>query len=330
MNVVEETGYKTCYAAEELQPNRRVKLDGNLYTNTPGVVYADAGEQALGVTPPFLTLLGDAVAIKLMTTNGTFAGVAADSFALNATLYAANDGKISDTSSGTAIGKALEEATASGDVVEWAPFPVISTTAATVSIADAGSLITATTVEAALQEIMQAIKTVQYDIRPSSIMLEDGTALTAFADGASTVPGYTQIGNKGAGIRWNDHATPGDIQMIFHIPQDFDDTADAVVHVLGTIIKAGGAIVDSPLVAIEAYFSGVGDILSSDTDCGGDTTEFTLGTLEEGTLTITAANIPASPQQLTLIVHPKDGQLGTDDFIMADIWLEGKRKALTS
>lgn len=152
MQSVQNPGYKTFLAGEDLVAHRRVGIKSGTTTVPPEVEYVDAGVQAIGVTMDNAKS-GQQIAIRLMSDNGTFLGVAADTFALDATLYAANDGKISDTSSGTAIGKALEAATAAGDIVEWVPFPVVSTTAATVSIADAGSYTSQTTVEAALQEI---------------------------------------------------------------------------------------------------------------------------------------------------------------------------------
>jgi len=51
---------------------------------------------------------------------------------------------------------------------------------------------------------------------------------------------------------------------------------------------------------------------------------------QEETLTIAAADVPASPSVLTLVFHPKDGELGTDDFLLMPPWLEVTRKCLTS
>lgn len=323
-------GIRTFTANGALGAKVRVKLTAASATTPPQVEVAGAGEQHIGITE-YAVADGALTAVRLRTFPGSHEGIAADSFAVGAVLYGAASGKISDSSNGTAIGIAIEAAGGDGEIIEFIDFTVISTTAASISIADSGSLITGVTVEAALAEIMQGIKTVQYQLQPDHVALEDGTALTVFADGASTTPGWAQHSNKDLVLRWNNHATPGDIAVHFSLPQDLDDAGDLVLHLLGTIIKAGGSAVDSPVFTVEAYFSGAGDALAADTDCGGDSGEFTAdGTLEEKTLTITAANLPASPQALTLILHPKDGQLGTDDFALAGLWLEGKRKCLTS
>jgi hypothetical protein len=71
----------------------------------------------------------------------------------------------------------------------------------------------------------------------------------------------------------------------------------------------------------------------ADTDCGGASGEFltaATNTWQEKTLTIALADIPAVASVLTLIFNPTDGQLGTDDFALAGLWIEGKRKCLTS
>jgi len=103
-------------AGEALEAFRRVKLK----TNTGDtVVYADQSDSSnyVGVTLQKVAN-GEQVAVLIKGDYCTFKVVAADSFAAGATLYAADDGKVSDTSSGNAIGTALEAAGADGDVVE--------------------------------------------------------------------------------------------------------------------------------------------------------------------------------------------------------------------
>jgi hypothetical protein len=120
---------------------------------------------------------------------------------------------------------------------------------------------------------------------------------------------------------------------VFVLPQDLDDDADVVVHLLGAIVKAGANEVDSPVFTVEAYFDVDGAAPGADTNCGGESGEFLTAAeaaLQEKTLTIAAADVPAAPTVLTLIFHPKDGQLGTDDFVLLPPWLEVTRKCLTS
>jgi hypothetical protein len=322
-------GIRTFTANGALGAKVRVKITAASTTTPPQVEVAGAGEQHIGITE-YAVADGAVVAVRLRTYPGTHEGIASEALAVGATLYAAASGKIKDTSDGTAIGIALEEATANGDIIEFIDFTVISTAAANVSIADAGSLITGVTVEAALAEIMQGIKTAQYTITPTHMAVEDGTALTVFADGASGV-GWTQLSSKELALRWNNQATPDDIIVQFVMPQDLNDAAAAVLHLAGTIVKAGGAVVDSPKVTVEAYFSEIGAAIGADANCGGDSTEFTAdGTYEEATLTLAAGDVPAAPCILTCVIHPKDGELGTDDFVMLTPWLEVTRKCLTA
>ncbi|HUW33285.1 MAG TPA: capsid cement protein [Planctomycetota bacterium] len=109
-------GIKAFTSAEALAANRRVKLSTGALT----VEYADAGAAAIGVTQ-HACASGDPVSVKLTNVGGTVKICAADTFAVAATLYGANDGKVSDTSSGTAYYYACEECTGAGDMIECIP-----------------------------------------------------------------------------------------------------------------------------------------------------------------------------------------------------------------
>ncbi len=324
-------GIKTFKAGEALEARRRVKIKAGTLTTPPEVEYADAGEDYVGVTE-YAVANGDPVACRLNTFPGTFevectVGAA---IARGTVLYGANDGKVSDTSSGTAQGISLE-AGATGQHIEMAPWNVKATTAATVSIADAGNFTATATVEAALQEIYQSMVSVQATLQPAALRLESGAAIAAFANAGAD--GWNQVSNKDTLLRWNDGATPTDFVADFIMPQDLDDAADIVVHLLGAIVKAGGAEADSPVVTVEAYFSSVGAAPAAAADVGGSSGEFltaATNTYQEKTLTITAANVPVAPCALTLVFHPADGELGTDDFVMFPPWIEYKRKIMTS
>lgn len=106
-----EGNFRTFTAGEDLAIFRRVKFDG---TN---VVYADAGEVDIGITQEAVSS-GDPVTIALKTPGRTFIMTAAEALSAGASLYGAADGKIADTSTGTAMGEALEAATADGDQIE--------------------------------------------------------------------------------------------------------------------------------------------------------------------------------------------------------------------
>ena len=323
---------KTFIAGEDLAAHRRVKVmtaSPATTTDPPEVVYADAGEDYIGVTE-YAATDGNEVACKLNNYPGTIEMecTVSSTIARGTVLYGAADGKISDASSGSAQGIAVEAASASGDVIEVCPWGVKSTSAANVSIADALSIITATDVEGATQEIMRGIKTAQYTIAPDRISKEDGTALTVYAASPASV-GIAQISNKSSVIQWAANATPDDIVAHFVLPQDYDDAADVVLHLLGCVSAASPA--NSPTFTVEAYFDVVGTAVGGDTDCGGTSSEFTaVATLQEKTLTIALANAEAAPTALTLVLHPTDGQLGDVDFYLAGIWLEVTRKCLTA
>jgi hypothetical protein len=326
---MENEGIKTFTANGAIAAKTRVKLTAASTTTPPQVETAGAGEQHIGIAE-YAAATGTLVAVRLRTYPGTHECVAAEAVEVGDPLYAAAGGMIKDSSDGTCIGIAIEQATVLNDIVEFIDFTVISTTAATISIADAGNIITGVTVEAALQEIMKGIKTAQHTlISVHDLRLETGAALAAHADGAAD--GWTQLSNKTMALRWNNGGTPTDFMASFVLPQDYNDAADVVLHLMGTIIKIGGAVVDSPVFTVEAYFDEVGAAPGADVDCGGESEEFTAdGTLEEKILTITAANAPAAPTVLNLVFHPKDGQLGTDDFVLLPPWLEVTRKCLTS
>jgi hypothetical protein len=325
-------GIKTFQAGEDLAAKRRVRIMTDspaTTTDPPEVVYADAGEDFIGVTE-YAASSGDLVAVKLNSAPGTFECCCTvnSAIARGTVLYGAADGKISDASSGTAQGIAMEAAGASNDIIEVAFWNVKATTAATVSVADSGNIITGVTVEAALAEIMTGIKTAQYTLTPDRMSAEDGTALTVYAASPAGV-GIAQLSNKSSVIQWTANATPNDIVAHFTMPQDLDDTADLVLHLLGALSAASPA--NTPTFTVEAYFDVVGAAPSADTDCGGTSGEFAASTnLQEKTLTILAADVPASPSVLTLVLHPTDGELGDVDFYLAGLWLEGKRKCLTA
>ncbi len=108
----------TFTAGTALAARTRVKVEGGTTSDPVEVIAAGAGEQHIGITE-FAVADGDPVAVRMRNSPGSQLGIAADAFARGATLYGAASGKISDTSSGTAIGVALEAGLADGDVVEF-------------------------------------------------------------------------------------------------------------------------------------------------------------------------------------------------------------------
>jgi hypothetical protein len=327
------TGSRAFTAGEALLEKRRVKIKAGTTTTPPEVEYADAGEQHIGITEADAAL-AEVVSVKLRTAQGSVEGVASEALAKGATLYGAADGKIADTSSGSAIGVALEAATADGDVIEWVQFAVLSTTAATVSHADAGNFTAAATAEAALQEIYQHLLSVQSQIQVPIFAFAEasGAALAVFANAADPTPGYSLDNSEALGIRWNNHANPDPIGCTVAMPQDLDDTANIVLHLLAS--KSGATLGDAVTFTCQAFFQTVGALHDADADAGGASSAMTgdaaAKTVAELTLTIAAADVPASPSCLTLTIQPTDGTLGTDDVTLHAVWVEYKRKILTA
>jgi hypothetical protein len=323
-------GIATFTANGALTNKMRVKITAASTTTPPQVEVAGAGEQHIGITE-YAAATGTLVAVKLRTYPGVHEGVASEALAVGATLYGAATGRIKDTSDGTAIGVAVEEATQAGDIIKFIDFTVISTTAATISVADTNSNMTGVTVEAVLNEIMAGLKGAQYLIQPASITLETGAPTVVFANAGAD--GFTQLTNKEVALRWNNGASPTKMAARFILPPDLNPAVDIVVHFLGAIIKAGANEADSPTITCEAYFTAVGGAMLVDANCGGTSEEFlTAGTdtWQEKTLTIATADVPTVASCLTLIFNPTDGQLGTDDFALAGVWIEATRKHLTS
>lgn len=308
--------------AAQIPAHRMVKLKSGTTTEPAEIVYSDAGEAAIGVTIDYAET-GERVAVKLWSDGGTFLIEAADTFNRLATLYSANDGKCSDSSSGTSILQAADACTAAGDIIECIVNPPAATTAATISIADTGAFTSAETVEAALAEIYQHIKSAQatISIPLGSLTQEDGTAITVFSDGDSAVAGFAQLSNKEQVLRWNNHATPGEVGFSVTLPEDLNDAAALVIHWLAAVSGA----TDTPEITCQAFFG------AGDTDCAGTDDEIDgATTVTEYTCTIAHGDVPAGPTQLTVLFNPKDGELGTDDCYIYGVWIEYTRTILTA
>ena len=108
---------KAFRATEILAAYRRVKLTA---ASGDHVEYADQADSIsyLGVTISPAPVAEDLVGVELKGVAKTLKVTAADDFVVGAVLYAADHGKVSDSASGTAIGTALEAATAADDIIE--------------------------------------------------------------------------------------------------------------------------------------------------------------------------------------------------------------------
>jgi len=300
----------------------RVKVTGASATDPIQVEVAGAGEQHIGITE-YAAATGALVAVRMRTAPGTQEGTAAEAFIVGAVLYGGAAGTIQDTSSGTAIGIALEEATASGDIVQFIEFTVISTLAAAISVADANSNMTGVTVEAVLDEIEKALKTSQACILIplTSITNEDGTAMTKQA---TTVAGFAQLANKEVVIDIPVDCSAGEnLQATILVPQDLDDSADIEVHVLA----GKGGDLDVLTLDCEVYPCAVGDTANADIQ---DTAAQTITeAASELVFTCGADGVLAAPGTLTIVLA-LGGTNDGDAVYIYGAWLEYTRKALTS
>lgn len=115
MSQSNSSGYMTFNAEEAIGKFIFVKLG----TAANGVLICDAGATTtpIGVTMD-AAAINTPVAVRLLPGVGTFKATAAGAVTLHALVYAAAAGKVDDAASGVVIGKALEAATASGDIIE--------------------------------------------------------------------------------------------------------------------------------------------------------------------------------------------------------------------
>lgn len=113
-----ENGIKTFTANGAVYAGRRVKLSGGT-TDPPDVELAGAGEFAHG-TALYDAADNELVAVKLNSAPGTHEVevTVATAIAQGTNLYAAANGTMSDTASGTQYAEALEAAAATGDHIE--------------------------------------------------------------------------------------------------------------------------------------------------------------------------------------------------------------------
>ena len=314
-------GAKTFTADGTIAQYRAVKLD----TTTNEVIYTGAGEMPIGFAETSV-LTGQKVAIRLLSTCGTHLCIADGVTAWGAVLYAAANGKVSDTVSGSPIGMALSAATADGDQIEAVMFPQVTATAAGTSIVDTGSFTAQTTVEAALQELYQDRITAQgfIDIPLSDLKIAVnfnvlGEAVGSGALGSNTEPVLTAINAATDGCQRVLWIATGVEQIIFQrtLPPDFDDTADVKLY---TRIASGGTT-NAVGFTVDSFWN-EGDTKVVDTSATNQTTSYV-----NALTTIATADVPAAT---TLTVGLTPVAHGTDTMALTAVYILYKKKLLTS
>jgi len=163
----------------------------------------------------------------------------------------------------------------------------------------------------------------------SALDIATGAKMAVFANGASTTPGTQFTDSKTSAVRWNNDAAPGAIAMNVAVPIDLDTSKPAVVHAL--VSKVGATVGDATKLTIGAFNHVVGALHDADVDFGGDSSAIgapsaASKTISELTLTLAAADLAAAPAGMCLTVKPKAGTLGTDDFVLHELWIEYAKK----
>ena len=319
-------GIRAYTANGDLTKYMRVKLSSGSTTEPIQVEAAGAGEQHIGYVYRDADDT-DIVSIKLRTSSGTQQAKAAGAITKGATIYGAASGCVDDVSSGSAIGVAMDAATASGDIIEVVDFSVLSTTAGTVSIADSGGFTSAATVEAALAEIYQDIFSIQNFIPIPLMSLKETTNFDVGAIAANggvlasdTTPILEAINAATDGCQRINWVAANVDQVTFQtpLPPDLDVTADMVIH----FRIASESTTDAVGFTVDSFFN-EGDTKVVDTSGTNQTATFA-----EKTATIAAADIPAGAQTLTVGLTPVAH--ANDDMYLSAVWIEYKRSVKTS
>ena len=141
-----ECGAKSFEAGAAIGANLRVVLSSGV------LAAAGATDSELGTLLDASFASGDMRTVRLTSAQGTTKMVAAGAISLNADVWGAASGKINDVANGNYIGKALEAATADGDVIEVLRLPrqadgstlsvVAKTADYTVTTGDSGKTLT--------------------------------------------------------------------------------------------------------------------------------------------------------------------------------------------
>lgn len=163
-------------------------------------------------------------------------------------------------------------------------------------------------------------------------MLAAGTPLAAWADNVSSNPGITLADSKAKAVRWNNNGTQTAVWYSITADQDVDDAAALVAHFL--VSKSSNTVGDATKVTMAGFFQTAGALHDADVDVGGDsnavTGDLAAKTVSELTFSISAADLPPAPWSLSFSIKPKDGTLGTDDFLCHGCWFEYTRTPLAA
>lgn len=193
--------------------------------------------------------------------------------------------------------------------------------ASLIGVEDAGSLFTATTVEAALEELAKTRRSMHIPL--TSFLDADGDPLAKFVSAGSPTFGFNLADSEALNLRWNNDANPGTALCQIALPFDLDDAEDMFLEFMCS--KSGATVGDATTLTITAFIVAEGDLHDADANCGGITAALVGNAVAKTTdmlsLTITAANVPSGAQTMTFTVTPTAGLLGTDDLMIHSVKL---------
>lgn len=167
--------------------------------------------------------------------------------------------------------------------------------------------------------VMGAVQQGRIDVPLGALRLAAGTTIAAFAAGSAD---GIEI-SEGVHVRWNDDSTTvfwADVDL----PADVDDTRDIVVSMLASRV---GAANPTAAITVGAFLLSAGDAVAADSNAGSDSTAVAAATtiLQEVTVTIAAADVPAGVRKLSLSLVPS-AALADDDLRLHSIAVLFTRK----
>jgi hypothetical protein len=172
--------------------------------------------------------------------------------------------------------------------------------------------------------VVQPAGTGFIDLPPWRWLNEGGgttAALAIFSNGASAVPGFTNLSSEGLGVRWNNHTSHTPIITSFAKPTDLDDTAAAALHILA--VRSATDAVDLTTFAVTAFENAVGAAAGADANFGGTSSAMANNTnIQELTLTLAASDLGTAQSQITLTLAPTSAVLATVDVTVLAVWIE--------
>jgi hypothetical protein len=170
------------------------------------------------------------------------------------------------------------------------------------------------------------------EIPLGSAILATGAPMTTFSDGDSAVPGFDPTAKVGPGIRWNNKATHDKIMVSVPVPPDANVAANMTLKINCAKTGATNNAGNTTTFDVQAYNHAVGALYDADADFGGTTSAVTPNatakTIQQVSLTLALANLPAVGSSFVLDIDPTDGTLTTDDIIITRMWVEYTKKVV--